>query len=221
MYPIYPILMSDSMLGIFTDCDTVLYGIVPYSTVLHIDIRIVRYCVSERGGLCVGLSMIYQGTDKLKHLMAIEKNVVAFETRTRVLLESIVALVASTFFWGWALLLTVTTEYDTGLICFAATFLSGLGGFMLARGNKVPQRPLIIGTGVAFAFTTAVFISASIRNDEGSMHLAYLIVSAFIWSTFSVIFILDINRLYQETAIDIDQTHLVESDTRARMSNML
>lgn len=108
-------------------------------------------------------------------------------------------MAASFFFWLWALAITINeSSLDTGVICFIPTFLCGFGGALHSRQNKVPRRLLTIGIVVAFAFTAAVFVAASIRNDEGNRHLSYLAVSSFLWGAFGCIFYRDVYELYKE-----------------------
>jgi F0F1-type ATP synthase assembly protein I len=122
------------------------------------------------------------------------------DTKKRLYTESLVAIVASIFFWIWALIITIQDGLDTGLICFIPTFASGVGGLLLAKDIKLPRPLLLIETAIAFSFTAVAFILAATHNEEdgeSQMHLAYLIISAFIWGGFGVIYIFEINKVYR------------------------
>lgn len=133
------------------------------------------------------------------------------DVEKRVFLESLIAIAASIFFWSWALILTIQVEFDTGLICFIPTLASGVGGLLLTKDYRVPRRLLTIGTISAFTFTTIVFISASAHNDEGNMHLAYLIVSAFIWGGFGAIYYFEISGVYKQRELQRETNALLMS----------
>jgi lipopolysaccharide export LptBFGC system permease protein LptF len=104
----------------------------------------------------------------------------------------------SFFFWGWALLLTISRSIDSGILCFAFTISAGGCGLVYLRQDVYPTS-LIFGRLIAFSFVfvTAIFVSAATKTPE-SLHLAYLLVSAVIWAAYGLIYYFESETLRNE-----------------------
>ena len=123
--------------------------------------------------------------------------------QTRVLLESVIVVVVSLLFWIWAFVITLSGNYDNGLIlhksyddglvCFTCTFATGVCGVLFSR-NVLYQKSILFGRMIiiTFAITVIIFTAAAIFTDPSEMHLAYLIVSGFLWIVYGTMYYYDV-----------------------------
>lgn len=136
--------------------------------------------------------------------------------RARVFYESIAAIALSAFFWLWALEITISGDYeagllirassDDGLVCFPFVFVCGILGVVIIRQKILEaSRALSCSVALSFLFTILVYLMSASLTDPNDRHLAYLLVSAFLWLIYGLYYYHDA-ELYRKSIIAAHST---------------